>query len=124
MNQLHCKVGDLAITVRAELPQNLGRIVHIIEPIGLQNWSTFGHVHVWKVESLPGSSHLLHYENADGSFEYRRQGPVPDILLRPIVAPRGFTEVSDWLVTHCAMPSDIAQWVAMHCDYQEALRKR
>ncbi len=124
MNQLRCKVGDLAITVCAELPQNLGCIVHIIESIGIESWSTFGDVYLWKAETLPGSSRLLHYENADGSFEYRRQGPVPDILLRPIVPPKGFTEVSDWLATQCAMPSDIAQWVAMHCDYQEALRKR
>ena len=122
MSKLNCKVGDLAITVRAELPQNLGRIVHIVRPLGIQAWSEFGPVHMWWVEALPGSAHLLCYENADGSIEQSRTGPVPDLLLRPIVPPAGFTEVSDWLELNCARPADIAQGVAMYCDYQRALK--
>ena len=122
MNKLNCKVGDLAITVRSEVPQNLGRIVHIIKPLGVEPWSSFGPVQLWWVESLPGSEHLLHYEHADGTLEQKRQGPVPDILLRPIVPPEGFTEVSDWLDVQCAMPADIAQGVAMYCAYQDALK--
>jgi hypothetical protein len=90
MSKLNCKVGDLAITVRSEVPQNLGRIVHIIKPLGVEPWSSFG--------------------------------PVPDILLRPIVPPEGFSEVSDWLEVQCAMPADIAQGVAMYCAYQDALK--
>lgn len=124
MSKLYCKTGDLAITVRAELPENLGRIVHIIKPLGVQSWSEFGEVHMWWVESLPGSEHCLNYLYPDGSIQLRKHGPVPDILLRPIIPPEGFTQVSDWLDIHCARPADIAQGVAKYCDYQDALRER
>lgn len=124
MSQLHCKAGDLAITVRAEVAENLGRIVHIIKPLGVQAWSDFGDVHMWWVEALPGSPNLLHYRYPDGTIEKKRQGPAPDALLRPIVPPEGFTQVSDWLQTECARPADIARGVAMWCDYQKALRGR
>jgi hypothetical protein len=30
MSQLFCKVGDLAVTVEAELPINLGNVVKIV----------------------------------------------------------------------------------------------
>lgn len=122
MSKLHCKVGDLAITVRAEVPQNLGSIVHIIKPLGLQDWSEFGQVHMWWVECLPNSPYQLHYLHSDGTLQKKRQGPVPDVLLRPIVPPDGFTEVSDWLETNCARPADIAHGVALYCDYQRALQ--
>ncbi len=121
MSKLHCKVGDLAITVRAEVPQNLGSIVHIIKPLGLQDWSEFGQVHMWWVECLPNSPYRLHYLHSDGSFTKQRQGPVPDLLLRPIVPPEGFNEVTDWLTLNCDPPADIARGVALYCDYQRAL---
>ena len=122
MSKLHCKVGDLAITVRAEVAKNLGQIVHIVRPIGVQSWSDFGEVHLWWVEALPGSPNLLHYLYPDGTIEKKTQGPAPDVLLRPIVPPEDFTQVSDWLQTECARPADIARWVAMRCDYEDALR--
>ena len=118
MTQLHCKVGDLAITVRAEIPENLGRIVHIIKPVGIESWSPYGEVHVWWVESLPGSSNLLQYIYADGTAAEQRQGPIPDLLLRPIVPPKNFTAVTDWIEQNCAMPPDIAMGAMMACDYQ------
>jgi hypothetical protein len=34
MSQLFCKVGDLAITVEAELPINLGNVVKIVSAAG------------------------------------------------------------------------------------------
>ena len=37
MRKLNCKSGDLAITVRAEVPQNLGRVVHIVKSLGAQD---------------------------------------------------------------------------------------
>ena len=122
MSQLNCKVGDLAITVQAEVPQNLGHIVHIVRPLGVEPWSDFGPVHMWWVESLPSSTRLLHYRYGDGRLELKRQGPVPDLLLRPIVPPEGFTEVSDWIERECAIPQDIARGVAMYSDYLQALR--
>jgi len=122
MRKLNCKTGDLAIIVRAELPQNLGRIVHIIKPLGVRPSSEFGNVHMWWVESLPGSSYLLHYLYPNGRIEKKRQGSAPDMLLRPIVPPDRFTQVSDWLKTECERPADIARGVAMWCDYEDALR--
>ena len=123
MSKLNCKAGDLAITVRAEVPQNLGHIVHIVKSLGVQPWSDFGEVNMWWVESLPSSSRLLHYLYPDGTIELTRAGPAPDILLVPIVPPEGFNEVSDWLESHCARPADMAQWVAKWSDYEGALRK-
>jgi hypothetical protein len=34
----NCKVGDLAITVKCHVPDNLGKIVQIIAHEGLQKW--------------------------------------------------------------------------------------
>ena len=123
MRKLNCKSGDLAITVRAEVPQNLGRVVHIVKSLGAQDWSTFGAVQMWWVEAISGSSRPLHYLCSDGTIKLARAGPVPDLLLTPIVPPEGFNEVSDWLRLHCARPADIAQWVAKRHDYEEALRR-
>jgi hypothetical protein len=122
MTKLFCKVGDLAITVRAEVPENLGRIVHIVRPLGAQPWSDFGEVHLWWAEVLPGSLSQLHYLQLNGALEQKSQGPVPDLFLRPITPPEGLTAVADWLQIQCARPADIAQGVAMYCDYQNALR--
>ena len=38
MSKLNCSIGDLAITVKANLPANLGNIVRIIGSQGLQDW--------------------------------------------------------------------------------------
>ncbi len=38
MTKLNCSIGDLAITVKANLPANLGNIVRIIGSQGLQEW--------------------------------------------------------------------------------------
>ena len=38
MSKLNCSIGDLAITVKANLPANLDNIVRIIGSQGLQDW--------------------------------------------------------------------------------------
>ncbi|CAM3681202.1 hypothetical protein [Polynucleobacter antarcticus] len=84
MNQLFCKVGDLAVTVEAELPINIGNVVKIIGGIGYRQWSTFtAETFLWKVE-VASSERPLIYENADGSIEEAFSGRVPDCYLRPI----------------------------------------
>ena len=84
MSQLFCKVGDLAVTVEAELPINLGNVVKIVGVSGYQNWSTFGSkIFLWKVE-VASSERPLVYENPDGSTERALSGRVPDHYLRPI----------------------------------------
>jgi hypothetical protein len=111
MNTLRRKAGDLAITVRAEIPQNLGNIVHILNHEGLREWSSFGRLNIWRVEVLPSSHRLLHYIYPDNHIETSRQGLVPDIFLRPIIPPDNNLLMSDWLKTIVPRPVDIAQGV-------------
>jgi len=37
----YCKVGDLAITVNAYNPENIGKIVKIVGVVGLIEWYGF-----------------------------------------------------------------------------------
>ena len=86
MAKLYCQVGDLAIAVNAELPENQGCIVRVLAPLGMFEWSTFGLVPMWLVEvvSLGRSLHYL-TEGVMASYEV---GPVPDRCLRPITPPQ------------------------------------
>ena len=84
MSQLFCKLGDLAVTVEAELPINIGNVVKIIGVSGYQNWSSFKtKIFLWKVE-VASSERPLVYENPNGSIEQALTGRVPDHYLRPI----------------------------------------
>ena len=84
MNQLFCKMGDLAVTVEAELPINIGNVVKIIGVSGYQNWSSFKtKIFLWKVE-VASEDRPLVYENPNGSIEQALTGRVPDHYLRPI----------------------------------------
>lgn len=89
MNTLNCAVGDLAITVKANLPANLGNIVRIIASQGLQEWE--GHdepIHTWDVQ-IVGEDRYLHYE-FDGELVTTKEGPVPDRNLRRLTPPQGY----------------------------------
>lgn len=84
MSRLFCKMGDLAVTVEAELPINIGNVVKIIGVSGYQNWSSFKtKIFLWKVE-VASSERPLVYENPNGSIEQALTGRVPDHYLRPI----------------------------------------
>ena len=84
MSRLFCKMGDLAVTVEAELPINIGNVVKIIGVSGYQKWSSFKtKTFLWKVE-VASSERPLVYENPDGSTERALTGQVPDHYLRPI----------------------------------------
>jgi hypothetical protein len=86
MKALNCRLGDLALTVTAELPENLGNIVRIVGNHGEDSWFGFaGPTHLWEVEVIEGGRLL--YEHDDGSREYRTTGLAPDAFLKPI-APR------------------------------------
>jgi hypothetical protein len=41
MSQLFCKMGDLAVTVEAELPINIGNVVRIVGVSGYEKWSGY-----------------------------------------------------------------------------------
>lgn len=82
----NCRLGDLAITVDCEVPENLGKIVKVIACKGEVNWSSIGPTLLWEVQCQSASS--LIYFMADQRVALK-QGPVPDIFLRPI---RGLSE--------------------------------
>ena len=84
MSQLFCKLGDLAVTVNAELPINIGNIVKIVGVSGYEKWSSYRtKIFLWKVEVASPDRPLV-YENPDGTIEKRLAGRVPDHYLRPI----------------------------------------
>ncbi len=51
MAKLNCRVGDLAITVRSNIPDNVGLIVRIVDIcMYLDEWKDLeGPVHIWDV---------------------------------------------------------------------------
>ncbi len=86
MGKLNCSVGDLAITVRCEVPENLGKIVRVIGSKGVIKWSEFGEpMHVWIVEGMTGEKSLV-YE-VKKKLDRRKSGPCPDQFLRRITPP-------------------------------------
>lgn len=86
MLKVNCRVGDLAITVQAYNPENIGKIVRIIGSKGIGPWPDLaGAQQVWFVESAtPGVT--LKYTILDIPF-YELQGEAPDCFLKPIRPP-------------------------------------
>jgi len=86
MNGLNCRLGDLAVTVKAEIPENLGNIVRIVGFCGVKKWYGFKEpTPVWEVEVVEGGRLVYEYEGGDR--EYATEGQIPDAFLKPI-APR------------------------------------
>ena len=83
MSQLFCKVGDLAVTVEAELPINLGNVVKIIGAVGYDKFSSYKKIFLWHVEVASVQRPLI-YEYPDGRVEQCATGRIPDHYLRPI----------------------------------------
>ena len=80
----NCNVGDLAITVRAELPQNIGNIVKILAPKGYGSWWGFARrTFQWEVE-ISANGANLNYEIGNQVIS-KTIGLVPDACLRPIL---------------------------------------
>ncbi len=89
MSKLNCSIGDLAITVKANLPANLGNIVRIIGSQGLQEWEGQDEpLYTWDVE-IVGKDRYLHY-NYDGEILKVKEGPAPDQYLRRLTPPQGY----------------------------------
>ena len=79
----YCKLGDLAITVNAYNPENIGKIVRIIGAVGLTKWYGFDErTWVWIVETEGSDLTYKHWD--DPKKIYQNQGDVPDAFLRPI----------------------------------------
>jgi hypothetical protein len=84
MSKLFCKIGDLAVTVEAELPINIGNVVKITGASGYEKWSSYKtKIFLWKVE-VASSDRPLIYEYSGGLTEKLLTGRIPDHYLRPI----------------------------------------
>lgn len=82
---LNCRLGDLAITVKCEIPDNLGRIVRVVASNGIEHWSGHGPLHTWEVETLSETDSLIYIIR--GQVTRKSRGPVPDAFLRPLHPP-------------------------------------
>jgi len=83
MSKLFCKVGDLAVTVEAEVMANIGNVVKIVRAVGYEGFSSYQKIFLWEVEAA-SSERLLVYEYPNGKIEKCRVGKIPDRYLRPI----------------------------------------
>jgi hypothetical protein len=89
MSKLNCSIGDLAITVQCNIPENLGNIVRIITAEGFKEWE--GHdqpIYTWNVE-VATEGGALYYQGEDGLEAYL-SGPVPDRCLKRLTPPKGY----------------------------------
>ena len=93
--KLNCKAGDLAITVKCDVPENLGRIVRVIAFEGFKEWPHYPDpIPVWLVGAYSGNDGLS-YQYPDGSIKKSKGGLVPDCFLRPISGLELEDEVSN-----------------------------
>jgi len=96
---VNCQIGDLAITVDAELPENIGKIFRIVEAKGMSQWSGFEDpLFLWVVEAL-GPECPLVYDHGHGGRSTVLRGLVPDVFLRPIRPRRLRRSVTDIALT-------------------------
>ena len=84
--RLNCEVGALAITVNAKFSGNIGKIVRVIDSLGLQAWPEMdGLVHVWQVEVAAEGSLLHYFYPNKHQLDVQSIGPIPDCFLRRLV---------------------------------------
>lgn len=84
MTALNCRVGDLAVVVKADLQLNVGVIVEIVRKRPETAIRVAGGGYQWMVKAVGGTA-VLHYRfKDDGRTEVRSTGPIPDRCLRPL----------------------------------------
>lgn len=82
---LNCKVGDLAIVVNTDLPQNLGQIVEVLGVQTGKPHTLSGGGHIWQVRTVSGRATLTYrFDEAVPRFVQHEEGPAPDRCLRPV----------------------------------------
>ncbi len=92
MHGLNCRLGDLAVTVKAAIPENLGNMVRVVGFLGDQKWHGFKEpTPIWEVEVVEGSRLVYQYDG--GERFYATQGHIPDAFLKPIAPRRQGKEV-------------------------------
>lgn len=84
MTALNCKVGDLAIVVATELPENLGQIVEVLGVTTGVPYTLPGRGHIWQVRTVSGRATLVYRINDVKRFMRHATGPAPDQCLRPV----------------------------------------
>jgi hypothetical protein len=88
--KLNCSVGDLAITVGSNIPENCGNIVRVESALGFDHWR--GHAEplfTWNVE-IATAEGWLHYCFESGEMRKLKSGPVPDKYLRRLTPPKDY----------------------------------
>jgi hypothetical protein len=84
--KLNCEVGALAITVNAKFSGNIGKVVRVIDSLGLMPWPEIdGLVHVWQVEVAAEGSLLHYFYPKKHQLDVQSIGPIPDCFLRRLV---------------------------------------
>ena len=84
--KLNCEVGALAITVNAKFSGNIGKVVRVIDSLGMMPWPEIdGLVHVWQVEVAAEGSLLHYFYPNKHQLDVQSTGPIPDCYLRRIV---------------------------------------
>lgn len=86
--KLNCRPGDLAVTVEADFPENLGNIVRVVRAHDNSGRFVWGEPSWWCVTSLP-----MHWR-INGQDLWATEGAVPDRCIRPIRPPGEPTAVS------------------------------
>ncbi len=81
---MNCKPGDLALVVRSTIPENLGKIVHVMQAF---NEGDLGVIsldkgHLWLCEAA-GSPLVMNNALSHG-VRHLKLCPIPDHCLRPI----------------------------------------
>lgn len=84
--KLNCEVGALAITVNAKFSGNIGKVVRVMDSLGMMPWPEMdGLVHVWRVEVAAEGSLLHYFYPNKHQLDVQSTGPIPDCYLRRIV---------------------------------------
>jgi hypothetical protein len=79
----YCKVGDLAITVQAYNPDNIGKLVWIRSSAGVGTWPDLkGPQKIWHIETATPGVPLVY--SIDDVPYTTMIGEAPDCFLRPI----------------------------------------
>ena len=90
MAKLNCRVGDLAMIVRYELPADLGVIVRVLRVSEIMEtwWGSDDEIHIWDVEVVLKGNYYC-YPHVDEELQkiMNFDGPMPDAYLMPITPP-------------------------------------
>ncbi|UVS93491.1 hypothetical protein [Burkholderia glumae] len=91
---MNCKPGDLAIIVQAMLPENIGKIVEVLSPLGHDCGLGFR----WLAKTVGGPARTVSVVDFSSVFVDPEPAGIPDAWLRPISGLPGPDDVTDEVV--------------------------